>query len=402
MNGYVLSVTQLNKYASNLISTDALLRGVSVSGEISGFKHHSSGHLYFTLKDENAVIRCVMFRQNAQKNTFLLADGKKIIAKGSVNIYVRDGVFQLYVTEIEEKGDGELYERFLKLKSKLDNKGYFENARKKSIPLLPKSICVITSPTGAVYHDILNVVRRRFPKMSVSLYPVKVQGEGAAQEIAAAIQYVNTKNFADILIVCRGGGSIEDLWAFNEEIVADAIYNSKIPVISAVGHETDYTIADFVSDLRAPTPSAAAELAAPLYEELEEAIRAMRATMQGAVKARINMEYKELSRFDISSLSMRPDYMLREKRARVLELYNSVYNTVNSEITRNYAKIETYSAAIEARNPVSLLKSGYSIVTDADGNTLVSSQKAAEAKNVEIRFYDGSVSATIDKSVNEV
>ena len=274
--GYVLSVTQLNEYVSTLIRNDMLLGSVSIRGEISGFKRHSSGHIYFSMKDESSVVRCVMFRQNAMSLDRSIGDGMQVTASGYASLYTRDGQFQFYVKSIEREGEGELYRRFAMLKTRLEAQGLFAKEHKKPIPMLPKCLGVVTSATGAAIQDIINITRRRYPAMDILLSPASVQGAGAAKEIADAIRLLDGSGKADVIIVGRGGGSIEELWAFNEEIVAKAIYACKTPIVSAVGHETDFTIADFAADLRAPTPSAAAELCVPEYEALNDELEYMR------------------------------------------------------------------------------------------------------------------------------
>ncbi|MBQ7953456.1 MAG: exodeoxyribonuclease VII large subunit, partial [Clostridia bacterium] len=264
-----ITVTQLNKYIKNLLETDINLSQISVKGEISNFKLHSSGHCYMTIKDETAQIRAVMFKTYTSSLKFTPENGMKITATGKISVYERDGQYQMYIFSMQPDGLGDLHVEFEKLKAKLTAEGIFDASHKKPIPKTPKTIGVVTSPTGAAIRDIINVVTRRYPLAEIIVCPVLVQGENSAKQIANAIEYMNRENMADVLIVGRGGGSIEDLWSFNEEVVAYAIYNSKIPIISAVGHETDFTIADFAADLRAPTPSAAAELAVPSVLELK-------------------------------------------------------------------------------------------------------------------------------------
>ncbi|NLI52737.1 MAG: exodeoxyribonuclease VII large subunit, partial [Clostridiales bacterium] len=269
----VFRVGELNEYVSTLLSSDPNLAQLRVSGEISGFKRHSSGHLYFSLKDESALVRCVMFRQQAMRLNFQPQDGMQVLLYGRAALYEKDGSFQLYANYLKKSGEGELYLRFLALKQELEERGWFDAARKRPIPFLPRRVGVVTSGTGAAVQDIINIIRRRFPRMPIVLASVRVQGQGAAEEIADAIRKMNEAEAADVLIVGRGGGSMEDLWAFNEPAVAEAIVQSRIPVVSAVGHETDFTIADFAADLRAPTPSAAAELAVPEMEACYEGVR---------------------------------------------------------------------------------------------------------------------------------
>ena len=258
-----ISVTELNKYIKDKVAQDEYLNNVLIKGEISNFKNHYTGHMYFTLKDENSLVKCIMFKTYTTNLNFMPKDGMKVIILGTVSVFERDGVYQIYAKAMQEDGMGSLYTAYEELKLKLEKEGLFSQEHKQKIPFMPKVIGVLTSNTGSVIKDIINVSTRRNPNVYIRLFPVPVQGEGAGIKIANSIKIMNDKHLADILILARGGGSIEDLWPFNEEIVARAIYDSKIPIISAVGHETDFTIADFVSDLRAPTPSAAAELAVP-------------------------------------------------------------------------------------------------------------------------------------------
>ena len=263
-----ISVTELNKYIKNKVAADEFLNNVFVKGEISNFKNHYTGHMYFTLKDENSLVKCIMFKTSAATLKFMPKDGMKVQVFGTVAVFERDGVYQIYCKAMQEDGVGSLYRAYEELKAKLQKEGLFDMAHKQKIPYMPKTIGILTSQTGAVIRDIINVGTRRNPKVHLRLLPVPVQGPGAAEKIAKAIEIMNARKLADVIIIARGGGSLEDLWPFNEEIVAYSIYNSKIPIISAVGHETDFTIADFVADLRAPTPSAAAELAVGNRDEI--------------------------------------------------------------------------------------------------------------------------------------
>ena len=267
-----ITVTQLNKYMKDKIAGDEFLNNIFIKGEISNFKHHYTGHMYFTLKDENSLIKCIMFKSATVNLDFKPQDGMKVLILGTVSVYERDGVYQIYCKAMKEDGIGVLYKAYEELKEKLKKEGYFSKEHKKKIPFMPETIGVLTSRTGSVIRDIINVSTRRNPNVHIRLLPVPVQGEGAAEKIAEGIKFMNKNNLADVLILARGGGSLEDLWPFNEEIVARTIYESKIPIISAVGHETDFSISDFVADLRAPTPSAAAELAVPDIYEVKQKI----------------------------------------------------------------------------------------------------------------------------------
>ena len=271
-----ITVSDLNKYIKDKIADDEYLNNILIKGEISNFKNHYTGHMYFTLKDENSLVKCIMFKSYAQKLTFMPKDGMKVLIIGSVSVFERDGVYQIYAKVMEEDGLGDLYTKYQELKNKLERQGLFDEQHKKEIPMYPKIVGVLTSQTGSVIKDIINVSTRRNPNVYIRLLPVPVQGEGAAEKIAYGIDYMNRYQLSDVLIIARGGGSLEDLWPFNEEIVARSIYKSEIPIISAVGHETDFTIADFVADLRAPTPSAAAELAVPDVYELKQKLNTYR------------------------------------------------------------------------------------------------------------------------------
>ena len=286
-----ISVTDLNKYIKNKIADDEYLNNILIKGEISNFKHHYTGHLYFTLKDENSLIKCIMFKSYAQKLNFEPRDGMKVYILGSVSVFERDGVYQIYAKVMEEDGLGDLYTKYQKLKAELEEKGLFDQNHKKKIPMMPKVIGVLTSQTGSVIRDIINVSTRRNPNVYIRLLPVPVQGEGAGEKIAEGIDYMNQRQLADVIILARGGGSLEDLWPFNEEVVAYSIYQSKIPIISAVGHETDFSISDFVADLRAPTPSAAAELAVPDIYEVKQKINTYQNRLNMALTKKLETKY---------------------------------------------------------------------------------------------------------------
>lgn len=395
-NGYTLSVTQLNEYVAGLFRRDLLLQGVRVRGEVSGFKKHSSGHLYFSIKDEGALVRCVMFRQNALSLSTLPKDGQSVVVRGSVSLYTRDGQYQFYVTGLEQQGEGELYRRFLELKAALEARGLFDQAHKKPLPLLPKCVGVITSPTGAVIQDISHVVRRRFPKMNMLLYPVRVQGEGAAEEISHAIREMSRRKLADVLIVGRGGGSLEDLWAFNEAVVAQAIYDCEIPIVSAVGHETDFSIADFVADLRAPTPSAAAELCVPEYDrllgEIEGAAQALRTLSRGRVAA---------LRQEVEAASHAASFALPKHRVEVLRrdlagARISLKASLRAELLGAYGALEQTRARLEEMSPRRVLDRGYAMVKLATGY-VSGIGELAPGMGADLVMRDGTAEIMIEK-----
>lgn len=393
----VFRVSELNEYVSLVLSNDPNLCDLRVSGEISGFKRHSSGHLYFSLKDESALVRCVMFRQQAIRLNFQPQDGMQVLLYGKASLYEKDGSFQLYANYLKKSGEGELYLRFLKLKKELEERGWFDEARKRPIPFLPRKIGVVTSGTGAAVQDILNIISRRFPRMPVVVASVRVQGAGAAEEIAKAIRQMNRKNAADVLIVGRGGGSMEDLWAFNETVVAEAIVQSKIPVISAVGHETDFTIADFVADLRAPTPSAAAELAVPEMDAVYEAVRLESRRMKRALQSRV-----ERMRANVKLFASAKAFRLLENR--LLSERQSLDNTrelasrgAKDRILRARAELNQLSVKLRALDPSAVLERGYAILTDENGRAISGVTSMQAGDRVGIRMHDGTADAKIDQ-----
>ncbi len=397
-NGYRLTVSQLNEYVNGMLKTDILLSNVCVCGEISGFKRHSSGHLYFSLKDEGALVRCVMFRQNAYELDFSPEDGQSVRVYGSVSLYVKDGQYQLYVVKMEREGQGELYRRFMLMKTRLEARGYFDQGRKRPLPALPRCVGVVTSPTGAAVQDIINIATRRFPGMNILLYPVRVQGEGAAEEIAHAIDEMNRIKKADVLIVGRGGGSMEDLWPFNEEVVARAIYESKIPVVSAVGHETDFSIADFTADLRAPTPSAAAELCVPERGRLEEDIVRYAVRIRDAAAGSLERLRAELSGIASSEAFSRVRHDLAMQRSRTKAIQTRMTGDARGEIVNAAHSIESLTARLEALSPAGVLERGYGMV-QSEGRLIGSAKEISEGSSARLIMKDGSLDITVN-SVN--
>ena len=366
-----MTVADLNKYIKNKFETDEFLQNVLIKGEISNFKHHYTGHFYFTLKDENALIKCVMFKSYADKMTFEPKDGDKVIVLGSCEVFVRDGVYQIYAKAIKKEGTGDLHEKFEELKAKLEKEGLFDSSHKKQIPFMPKSIGVLTASTGAVIRDIINVSTRRNPNVYIKLLPVPVQGEGASIKIANAIEIMNKEKLCDVLIIGRGGGSLEDLWPFNEEIVARAIYNSEIPIISAVGHETDFTIADFVADLRAPTPSAAAELAVQNIEDIEYTIK----------RNTERLRHGLLKQVEIGGMR------LDNKVVKLERAIQEIVNNNRTKLVREIARIDTLS-------PLKTMTRGY-MVTLKDGNVIKSEKDLNKDDKITLRFIDGSKEAKV-------
>ena len=399
-NGYVLRVSQLNEYVNGMLRRETLLQHIGVRGEVSGVKHHSSGHVYFSLKDDAALVRCVMFKSQAAKLTYRLQDGMQVVAYGGVSLFVRDGQFQLYVDDVRQEGEGELYRRFLLLQPRLEAQGLFDAAHKRALPPLPRRVGVVTSRSGAVIHDIVNVAGRRFPNMPILLYPVQVQGPGAAEEIAAGIRYMNEKRLADVLIVGRGGGSMEDLWAFNEEAVARAIYASDIPVVSAVGHETDVTISDYAADCRAPTPSAAAELCVPVYDELYQGIENVRIRMRSGVQRALQREKERLKSLQVSAGMAAPAHALSKQRENVRYQADMLTRAARAHIAGDYAALDALSGRLEALSPLRALASGYALIKGEDGYIGAVRQLHA-AQRVELIMADGTAQASIMETREE-
>ncbi|HMM05866.1 MAG TPA: exodeoxyribonuclease VII large subunit [Clostridiales bacterium] len=392
-----VTVSQLNNYIKRRFEMDDKLQHILVEGEISNFKAHSSGHLYFGLKDENAFIRCVMFRGSVAKLKFRPENGQRVVIRGHVAVYERDGQFQLYAEAMEVAGIGDLYLAFEQMKEKLNREGLFDEARKKPLPELSLRIGVVTSPTGAVWHDIQNVAQARFPSVSLFLYPAAVQGEAAAGEIVAGIDFFNRSAMVDLLIVGRGGGSIEDLWAFNTEPVARAIYASQLPVISAVGHETDYTIADLVADKRAATPSQAAEMAVPSLADLE----ARFALMESAMKQRLNMALKtkreKLKKIGESYVFTRKERLFRSQ-TQTIDLFSQRLDKAffeNYERSKN--NYQLLKEKLSVLSPLNTLARGYSICMK-DQKPLRSYEEAAAGDRVEVCLNSGILNCTVNEA----
>ena len=389
-----ITVSDLNKYIKEKIADDEYLNNILIKGEISNFKNHYTGHMYFTLKDEKSLIKCIMFKSYAQKLNFMPKDGMKVFIFGEVSVFERDGIYQIYAKAMEQDGLGDLYTKYQELKQKLEEKGLFEEQYKKKIPFMPKTIGVLTSQTGSVIKDIINVSTRRNPNVKIRLFPVPVQGEGASEKIAEGIKILNEKKLADVLILARGGGSLEDLWPFNEEIVANSIFESEIPIISAVGHETDFTIADFVADLRAPTPSAAAELAVPDIYEVEQKIRNYETRLRTSLLRKVEfmkLRYQkcmESSIFKDPTRKINDYYLIIDKLLKQME--NSIkikQETKKSEYIKLVAKLDAYS-------PLKTLSRGYSIVKKNE-KIIKNSKNLKQGDIISIRFSEGEKEAKI-------
>ena len=390
-----VTVTQLNKYLKDKFDEDENLGAILVKGEISNFKNHYTGHLYFTLKDENSLIKCIMFKSYAERLAFKPKDGMKVMVFGNVSVFERDGVYQIYAKTLMEDGMGDLHEQFEQLKAKLEKEGLFDELHKKPIPLYPKVIGVLTSQTGAVIRDIINVSTRRNPNVYIRLLPVPVQGPGAAEQIAEKIKIMNEKKLADVLIIGRGGGSLEDLWPFNEEIVARAIYESELPVISAVGHETDFTIADFVADLRAPTPSAAAELAVPDVYELKQKINNYKNRCRISLKKQVELMRLRYEKCMKSRIFTDP---LRKHRDLSVLLDSNVQRLVtkikNIQKDKHTSYVELVTK-LDTLSPLKTLTRGYTL-TEKDGKIIKSAAELQQNDKIKLKFVDGEKVAVIE------
>ena len=390
-----LTVSELNEYARKLLAGDPLLRGLEVSGEISGYKHHYSGHRYFSLKDENARVQCVMFRQHAMGLDFQPSDGMRVTVWASASIYPQNGSFQLYVTAMRQAGQGDLYIRFERLKQRLMAEGLFDPARKREIPAFPRVIGVVTSQTGAAIRDIIHVARRRNPNVGIVVSPCLVQGPDAAADIVRAMARLNRAKACDVMLVGRGGGSIEDLWAFNEETVARAIAASPIPVVSCVGHEVDFTISDFVADLRAPTPSAAAELTVPRLDQLRAELDGMVARLAGALASGQRLRRLALERLAASAaLTMPRRALIEPRRARLEAAERRLAAAMPVRLERSHHRLEALSASLRALNPASVMERGYAVVRQEE-RVVPRAARADGGLPVRICFADGTLAADI-------
>jgi len=403
LNGVnVVTVSQLNQYIKKKLETDNTLSGLFVRGEISNFKLHSSGHMYFTLKDENSVIRSVMFKGKAMSLRFIPNNGMKVIANGYLGVFERNGDYQLYCEDLIPDGVGALFVAFEQLKEKLSQEGLFDIKYKKRLPLFPNKIAIITSPTGAAIRDMLRILKARWPITEVLVVPVHVQGESAAGEIAKGIEYVNTRSDIDLIITGRGGGSIEDLWAFNEEIVARAIFASKIPIISAVGHEPDVTISDFVADLRAATPSNAAELAVPDHNEVILDIKHRETRVIQAVLGTIKLSRDKLDSYKRTRSLVNPLNYLSDKKMLVDIQEKNLNSVVTLRLNNFKREFQKYAVSLDAMSPLKVLNRGYSITKDLQGNVVKNVSKLKVNDRISIDMVDGTVNCDVIDIKKEV
>ena len=391
----ILSVSQINEYIRALLERDDVLSSITVRGEISNLTLHRSGHIYFTLKDEGSVLKAVMFRSAASRVKFALKEGMSIIVFGRISLYAPSGQYQLYAEDIQPDGIGALYVAFEQIKQKLAAEGLFDSARKKPIPKIPMTVGVITSPTGAAIHDMINVMGRRFPLAKILLYPALVQGEGAPKSLVSGIEYFNSEKNVDVIIIGRGGGSMEDLWGFNDVGLAYAVAGSEIPVISAVGHESDFTICDFVADLRAPTPSAAAELAVPNSEDIKLAIEQNSIRMRKLLLAQIEKYRKYIEIISKSRVLTSKESLLDEYKMKINLLSDNLDRLIESQIKDKSARLALLSAKLNAISPLGTLARGYAIVRNAEDTAVKSVSDVKKGDILKLSLSDGDVSAEV-------
>ena len=396
----IFSVGQINRYVKNMFTQDFILQKIYVKGEVSNCKYHTSGHIYFSLKDETGVLSCVMFAGHRRGLAFRMKDGDRVVVGGAVDVYERDGRYQLYAKEISLEGAGALYERFLALKTELEEMGMFAQEYKQPIPAFIHRLGVVTAPTGAAVQDIRNISLRRDPYLQIILYPALVQGEGAADSIVRGIHMLDQAE-VDVIIVGRGGGSIEDLWAFNEEKVARAIFECWTPIISAVGHETDFTIADFVADLRAPTPSAAAELAVADFRQILQNIAGLRDRMQKAMQRRAELGRAQLMQYQMRFQYLNPEAKLRDNRQRLADIDELLRRAMKNRIAEERHMLGIYLERYRGLSPLYKLNQGYSFVSDREGNGIISTKQVHSGDLLEISVTDGVIEAEVRSSRKE-
>ena len=391
-----LTVTQLNEYVKSMLDASTFLSRVYIKGEISNFKnHYATGHFYFTLKDEKSTLKAVMFNSYASKITFIPEDSMQVLVSGRISVFPRDGIYQLYCETMEPLGKGALYAAFEQMKARLEAKGFFDEIHKKPIPKFPKKIGIITSPIGAAVADMKNIISRRYPLANVCIYPALVQGEGAVADLCEGLEYFDKDPDCDVIIIGRGGGSIEDLWAFNEEKLAVTVFNCNTPVISAVGHETDFTICDFVADLRAPTPSAAAELAVPDKNELAGYLLAYASRMNSATLNLVAYKKSLIESMAAKKCFSSPMYMTERMNEELFNLDRRISKSMEIKMELSAQKLGTVSSRLAALNPMNVLARGYSAVFDGDGNVVSSAKKVKTDDELTLRFADGNIKTKV-------
>lgn len=392
----VYTVSDINRYLKNIISRDILLSGLMVRGEISNYKNHYSGHMYFTLKDESSLIKCVMFRTHNCQLKFMPENGMRVIVGGYISVFERDGQYQLYAESMQPDGVGALHMAFEQLKQKLEKEGLFDRRLKKTLPRLPRYVGVVTSSTGSVIKDIINVMGRRYPNINIKVYPVAVQGEGAAKQISKAIDRFNELKCVDVIILARGGGSLEELWAFNEEVVARSIFKSHIPVVSAVGHETDYTIADFVADERAPTPSAAAEIVAPDKESLKNELNNLVYRLAKSLNHNLIIQRNRLSRVTESTAFKQPYDRVYQERMRIDIYQKNLIRALQVNFSSYKSRFEVLAGKLDALSPLKIMSRGYSVVKNKENGKIVKSiNDVYKGADLEINLMDGTVDCSV-------
>ncbi|WP_366922461.1 exodeoxyribonuclease VII large subunit [Metallumcola ferriviriculae] len=401
-NKRIVTVSQLNNYLKSLLEADPNLTGLWLKGEISNFKHHNSGHMYFTLKDNSGSMRCVMFKGRNSRLAFRPENGMQVLANGYVSVYPQGGQYQFYVQDMEPHGYGSLYAAFEQLKSKLEAEGLFAAADKKAIPVLPRKIGIVTSISGAALRDIIHVIRRRFPRVELILSPAAVQGWEAPAAIARALDMLNRHTDVDAIIMGRGGGSLEELWSFNTEVVARAVYQSVIPVISAVGHETDFTISDFVADKRAPTPSAAAELAVPNYQELEAGLFTLSRRLHQAVEGKLRTEKQRLAYLSQRKVFQSPQTLFQDKHQTIDLLAKDLGRSMQKLLSERQIHFARLAADLDAYSPLKVLGRGYSICRKSDGTVITEAVQLLPGQKVEVLLTRGAVDCTIEKVKEEL
>lgn len=386
-----LTVSALNNYVKKIIDGDVILNNVSLKGEISNLKIHSSGHIYFSLKDEFSKISCVMFKDRAQYINFNLQEGQKVQLSGKVKAYDKEGIYQMYCNTIKLDGVGDVYAAFLEMKDKLERKGVFKAEHKKAIPLLPKKVGIITSPTGAAIRDIINIVKRRNKNISLIIYPCLVQGKDASKTVIQGIKELNNKCDIDVIIIARGGGSIEDLWAFNDEELAMAIYDSKKPIVTGIGHEIDFTIADFVADMRAPTPSAAAEIVIPSLDELLSNIKKEEKVLKNAMDRILNESILDIKILERQLEEFNPKNIVVNQYYIIDTLKEKLNKAIEHDIFINKTNLGNLNNSLMSNNPISVLSKGYSIIEDEKNNVICSKEDLSTEKHINIILKNGKV-----------
>ena len=386
-----LSVGEVNSYLKGLVESDFILKNLNVKGEISNLKFHSSGHIYFSLKDENSKINCIIFKNNAVNLDFRLEEGMKVEIKARLDVYHKEGTYQLYCENIKKAGVGELFEKFHKLKRELKEEGIFEEKYKRELPKFPKRIGIITAKTGAAVRDIIDVIKRRNKSLDIVLYPAKVQGEGASEYIIEGIRYFNNKKSVDVIILGRGGGSIEELWAFNDRDLAYEIFNSKIPTVSAVGHEVDFTICDFVSDFRAATPSVAGEIVAPSLEEIKKDLENKVNYMERIVENKFLQGKKEVDLLFRELKGYSPKMLIEKRKQEVLSLKEKLNILGKIKIEKSKDELQRLNCMLQSLNPLNTLERGYSVIKDKDNNVIFSALELKKQDSIKVIMKDGSV-----------